>query len=933
MENSHIEPKPGMAKGDGSQSFAAVDFIEEISDPVVILNLDKQIKKYNRAFTDIIGYDAEALGQYLCGYIIEKDKNRLVSAIDTGILQGQLKNFETRIITKEKKELPVLINLSASKSRNGGSSRNVIAIIRDISELKKTQNLLKENVEMNLALMDAISESVLLIDTNGIVLSANQTVAQRLGVTVENLLHKSFFNFLPPVVAEGRRRYVDQVILTKRPVRFKDERFGRKISNTFYPLLDESGEVYRLAALGFDNSDIELAEKEIGSLSRFPAENPNPVLRINRNGLILYANEAAQPLLALWNSGTGAFVPDVWGELISEVLESKTGRTVDTYVGERFYTFLLHPIAGEEYINIYGSDITLRREAEVRLQDYAERLAIINRLDHVISSNLDLQMVYDGFVKEMQRLVSFDRTSIMLIDESHQDYELVQQWTRSKSLLRSGEHYPLHGTAVEWVARHKSPLLEANLVEETGFINNERLVQEGIHSRILLPLIIQGQVTGVLSLASYQPDFYTEKILDIVVPLADQLAIAVQNSRLYAQVQKHSSELEQRVVERTFQLASANQELQASRTRLQIQFDRMPVGCLIYDQDFKIQSINPAGERIFGLSGQKTFGKDPLLLTVTDEAIPQVQEVFRRVKEGEEVNGVINENITFDGRKILVEWYNTPLFDEKGIFSGMIAMAQDVSARVLAEAAIENLNEDLKRQTLELQLANKELESFSYSVSHDLRAPLRAIDGFSRILIEDHSASLNTDALRYLNLVRNNTQQMGRLIDDLLAFSRLSRQFMNIQTLQPRPLVDEALNTLQNEISGRQVEVTIGALPDCKADPALLKLVFINLISNAFKYTRKCPLAKIEIGCQLQNGDQVYFIKDNGVGFDMQYADKLFGVFQRLHRAEEYEGTGVGLANVQRIIHRHGGRIWAEGRVNNGATFYFTLTEGNLTDE
>jgi PAS domain S-box-containing protein len=418
-----------------------------------------------------------------------------------------------------------------------------------------------------------------------------------------------------------------------------------------------------------------------------------------------------------------------------------------------------------------------------------------------------------------------------------------------------------------------------------------------------------------------------------MMPLADQLAIAVQNSKLYAQVQQHSNELEQRVVERTLQLASANQELRASRTRLQIQFERMPVGCLIYDQEMRILSMNPAAQAIFGLSEEESIGKDPLELTVPAESIPEVEEVFRRAKQGKGVNQRINENITHDGRKILVEWSNTPLFDETGKFTGLIAMAQDVTKRVQSEASIQNLNDDLRRQALDLQIANKELESFSYSVSHDLRAPLRSIDGFSRILMEEYEQSLDPEAQRFLKLVRDNTQQMGRLIDDLLAFSRLGRQFMNIQTLQPRQLVDEALTTLQSELTGRQIELKVGPLPDCQADPTLLKLVFVNLISNALKYTRKTPQAAIEIGCQCQNGEKVYYIKDNGVGFDMQYADKLFGVFQRLHRAEDYEGTGVGLANVQRIIHRHGGRVWAESRVNHGAAFYFTLTGGNLSDE
>jgi len=228
-------------------------------------------------------------------------------------------------------------------------------------------------------------------------------------------------------------------------------------------------------------------------------------------------------------------------------------------------------------------------------------------------------------------------------------------------------------------------------------------------------------------------------------------------------------------------------------------------------------------------------------------------------------------------------------------------------------------------RTEQLETANKELESFSYSVSHDLRAPLRAIDGFSRILQEDFP-SLSAEASRLIHSVRSNTQQMGRLIDDLLKFSRLNRQPLNKQNVNMAELVRQALQTLEPEREGRQVEITLGELPACQGDPGLLLQVWMNLLSNALKFTRKREHTRIEIGSQVnERGETVYFVDDNGVGFDMQYAGKLFGVFQRLHRADEFEGTGVGLALVQRILQRHGGRIWAEAQHEVGAKFSFTV--------
>jgi signal transduction histidine kinase len=221
--------------------------------------------------------------------------------------------------------------------------------------------------------------------------------------------------------------------------------------------------------------------------------------------------------------------------------------------------------------------------------------------------------------------------------------------------------------------------------------------------------------------------------------------------------------------------------------------------------------------------------------------------------------------------------------------------------------------------------AIKELDAFAYSVSHDLRAPLRGMDAFSQILQKSHKANMNEDALHCLQMIRDNAQQMGRLIDDLLAFSRLSQQPLRKERVDQDVLVRAVLHSLLAEHKDRRIELAIGDLPAADADPRLLKQVWVNLIANALKYTRSRDTATIHIGSEAQNGAPVYHVQDNGVGFDMRYAHKLFGVFQRLHRAEDYEGTGVGLAIVQRIIARHGGRIWTQAAKNQGATFYFTL--------
>lgn len=255
----------------------------------------------------------------------------------------------------------------------------------------------------------------------------------------------------------------------------------------------------------------------------------------------------------------------------------------------------------------------------------------------------------------------------------------------------------------------------------------------------------------------------------------------------------------------------------------------------------------------------------------------------------------------------------------------------DVESLKQAEETVRRLNAELEQRvsdrTAQLAAANKELEAFSYSVSHDLRAPLRAINGFAGIVLEEYADLLPEEGRHQLERICNGGRRMGELIDDLLAFSRLSRQTLKRQTVDTQQLVATVLEELSPQRTGRAIELLIGELPPCQGDPALLKQVWINLISNAFKYSRDRQPAMVEIGSADDQGERIYFVRDNGAGFDMQYANKLFGVFQRLHRMDQFEGTGVGLAIVQRIIHRHGGRVWAQAEENRGATFSFKLAE------
>jgi light-regulated signal transduction histidine kinase (bacteriophytochrome) len=266
--------------------------------------------------------------------------------------------------------------------------------------------------------------------------------------------------------------------------------------------------------------------------------------------------------------------------------------------------------------------------------------------------------------------------------------------------------------------------------------------------------------------------------------------------------------------------------------------------------------------------------------------------------------------------------------DEQGRPVAVLETNNDITERERREREIRNLNEELGKRTAELEASNKELEAFAYSISHDLRAPLRHMAGFTELLQKNTASLLNARSQRYVMMILESAQRMGNLIDDLLAFSRISRTETHKTMVSLEQLVEEALTEVRKDTDGRNIVWKVGGLPPWYGDRSMLRLVLVNLVSNAVKFTSTRSQAEIEIGCLKHGQDQVVvFIRDNGVGFNMKYASKLFGVFQRLHPPEAFEGTGIGLATVQRIVHRHGGQVWAEGLLDKGATFYFSLSK------
>jgi PAS domain S-box-containing protein len=367
----------------------------------------------------------------------------------------------------------------------------------------------------------------------------------------------------------------------------------------------------------------------------------------------------------------------------------------------------------------------------------------------------------------------------------------------------------------------------------------------------------------------------------------------------------------------------AEEKLQESEQRYRVFIDSSDDMAFLKDDQFKYMLVNRSNAAYFGKTEVEIIGKTDFEL-MPEKSAQQCYESDRKVFDS---NLIIVNQEQVGNRIYETHKFKVPLKDGYGI-GGYI---KDVTERKQAEQRIQQLNEELeqrvKDRTAQLEAANKELESFSYSVSHDLRAPLRGIDGWSLALWEDFHDQLTDQALQDLDRIRSETQHMGQLIDDLLKISRATRAEMELTSADLTAIAHSIVARMQKSFADRKINYIIQPGLTARGDISLIEIVLTNLFENACKFTSKCELAQIEFGRTDVDGKSVFFIKDNGVGFNMQYAQNLFGAFWRLHKPSEFPGTGIGLATVQRIIHRHGGRVWADAHVGVGATFYFTLKE------
>lgn len=760
------------------------------------------------------------------------------------------------------------------------NKKYIVAVVRDISERKKTEFENQKTLAQLQAILNASTDVVAIINSDGVFLGGNKAFLLRWEKTYDQIIGHSASEILPENIFNSRLDKIRQVIKTKESITFCDEYEGKWFENTVSPVVETDNVVISVAMFSKNITDRKKAEDELReSEKRYRLlfeKNPVPMLIYERITLqILAVNESFL--------GHYGYSPDRVSSMKLHDLYPEEQKKPIIELTERIRG---HAYAGEwKHYKADGSLIDiLAASHDINYENKDARIAVINDITERKKSELALR-------------------------ESEEKYRtLIESATDSIIIIKDGLVQFANHVLVEMSGYNESEIIGQSFIKFVSSNDREK-VQENYLRRLKGDNAAMGYEINALKKNGHEiPLEVTASVFTYqgekaeLVFLHDITERKENENKLLLQKQELDS-IYNTVGDVVFQLTVENGNV------------------------FRFNSVNKTFVTTTGIDASMVIGK------TVKEIIPEPS-----------LSIVLQNYTQAIERKTIVRWEETteypagaltgvvsvaPVFDQNGKCTHLVGSVHDITERKIIENQIKKLNEELeervKLRTVQLENANKELEAFAYSVSHDLRAPLRAISGFTKILTEDYSEKIEADGKRICDIIQSETSRMGQLIDDLLAFSRLSRSSMQTEPTNMKALVGQLFDETKTQYEDKKVNFILGDLIPATVDISLMRQAWLNLISNAFKFSSKKDIIEIEIGSYEKGGEVIYFIKDKGAGFEMKYVNKLFGVFQRLHTLSEFQGTGVGLAIVQRIIHRHGGKVWAEGEVNKGATIYFSI--------
>ncbi len=927
-----------MSKELQTTSLYARSLIEASLDPLVTISAEGKITDVNRATESATGRGrTELVGTDFSEYFTEPDKAR--AGYRQVFAQGSVTDYPLALRHRDGHVTDVLYNASVYRDE-AGEVLGMFAAARDITERKRA-----EAARLQLAaIVESSNDAIIGKTLDGVIVSWNKGAEEIYGYAAEEVIGNPITMLALPARHAEVREFLEKVRKGERVVNHESERVRKdgaliQVSLTLSPIKDASGNVVGISTIARDITERKVMEEKLRRASVYHRSlieaSLDPLVTISAEGKITDINRATEQVTGRKRAElTGTDFSDYF----TEPDKARAGyqqvfaqghvtdyplaiRHRDGHVIDVLYNASVYRDEQGEVLGVFAAarDITERKHAEEQLRRSEHSLAEAQRIAHLGNWELDLETNLLSWSDEIFRIFEIDKDKFgasydAFLNAIHPDDRDMVNKAYTDSVANKVPYDIVHRLRMEdgrvkyvnekcetHYAGDGKPLRSVGTVHDI----TARILDEEAMRRLNRELRAISNCNQTLMRAEDE-----QALLDAICHIVCDDA-----GYRMAWVGYPEDDADKSI--RVVSWAGANSGYldQAKLTWADTERGHGPSGTAI--RSGKSVSI-------------QDFSTDPNAAPWRDAALQRGyrSSISLPLKdENEKVFGIFNiyaampSAFTREEMRLLEELAGDMAFG--------ITVLRTRIERTKAEEEIRKLNLELEQRvaerTAQLEAANKELEAFSYSVSHDLRTPLRAIDGFSNILLEDYRDQLDDEGKRLLKVVRDNTSRMGQLIDDILQFSRTGRMEITLAEIDMEKMAHTVFEELRPGVTEGKLQLEIGHLPPAKGDSAMMHQVFVNLLSNAIKFSRNREPARIKVGGSIEGNEAMYYVQDNGAGFDMQYAGKLFGVFQRLHGVTEFEGTGIGLAIVKRIITRHGGRVWAEGKINEGATIYFAL--------